>query len=111
MSDPTDIDIDALKKSVAQNTLGIQRNHALETRIQTIAMVLIVGFLSWVGTGLVDVKVGLAQMLSESTSLKNALNVQTQRLAVIESDIDDLQKEMGKYITREELRDILAVKN
>ena len=73
-------------------------------------MVLIVGFLSWVGTGLVDVKVGLAQMLSESTSLKSAMEVQTQRLAVIESDIDDLQKEMGKYITREELRDILQSK-
>ena len=45
MTDPADID--ALKKSVAQNTLGIQRNHALETRIQTIAMVLIVGSVSY----------------------------------------------------------------
>ena len=39
------------------------------------------------------------------------MDVQTQRLAVIESDIDDLQKEMGKYITREELRDILQSTN
>ena len=98
-------------KAVKALQEAMERIEALETRIQTIAMVLIVGFLSWVGTGLVDVKVGLAQMLSESTSLKSAMDVQTQRLAVIESDIDDLQKEMGKYITREELRDILQSTN
>jgi len=94
--DKTDIVIDNKEKA-----------HALETRIQTVAMVLIVGFLSWVGTGLVDVKVGLAQVLSESVSLRDTLNRQSIRINDLEREIGDMSKEMGNFVTREELRESL----
>mgnify|MGYP000296973655 CR=1 FL=1 len=84
-----------------------ERAHDVETRIQTIGMLLIVGFLSWVGTGLVDVKVGLAQVLSESVSLRNTLDRQNERLTIIENDISNIKTEMGRYITREELRETI----
>lgn len=84
-----------------------ERFHALETRIQTVGMVLIVGFLSWVGTGLVDVKVGLAQVLSESVSLRATLDRQEQRLSQIETEISALQRDMSNYVTREEFREIV----
>ena len=58
----------------------------LETRIQTIGMVLIVAFLSWVGTGLVDVKVGLAQVLSESIALRSTLDKQERSIAAMSKD-------------------------
>ena len=70
-------------------------------------MVLIVGFLSWVGTGLVDVKVGLAQVLSESVSLRDTLNRQSIRINDLEREIGDMSKEMGNFVTREELRESL----
>jgi cell division protein FtsB len=79
----------------------------METRLQTIAMVLIVGFLTWVGTGLVDVKVGLAQVLSESVSLRSALDTQSRRLTRIENEVIDMNKEMSNYITRDEFREEL----
>ena len=84
-----------------------ERFHALETRIQTVGMVLIVGFLSWVGTGLVDVKVGLAQVLSESVSLRATLDRQEQRLSQIETEISAMQRDMSNYVTREEFREIV----
>jgi len=80
---------------------------ALETRIQTVGMILIVGFLSWVGTGLVDVKVGLAQVLSESISLRDTLNRQEQKLVLIENELDQMQKDMALFVTRAELRETL----
>ena len=80
---------------------------ALETRIQTVAMLLIVGFLSWVGTGLVDVKVGLAQVLSESVSLRETLTRQEAKLASIQLEISQMQRDMSTFVTRSELRDTL----
>ena len=91
-----------LQDSVNQNT---DRIHSMEQRIQTVAMVLIVGFLTWVGTGLVDVKVGLAQVLSESVSLRGSLDSQGRRLVDIEKDIQEINKEMASYITRDEFRE------
>jgi|TARA_B110000444_G_C18654723_1_gene507843 hypothetical protein len=85
----------------------IGKNHAMETRVQTIGMVLIVGFLTWVGSGLVDVKVGLAQMLTESGHLSQTLRRQSEQLVVIESDITQMQIDLRQYVTREELKDIL----
>ena len=93
--------VEDFQDSVNENT---DRIHSMEQRIQTVAMVLIVGFLTWVGTGLVDVKVGLAQVLSESVSLRGSLDSQGRRLVEIEKDIQDINKEMASYITREELK-------
>ena len=92
-----------------QDSLNInsEKIHSMETRLQTIAMVLIVGFLTWVGTGLVDVKVGLAQVLSESVSLRSALDIQSRRLTRIENEVIDINKEMSNYITRDEFREEL----
>lgn len=82
--------------------------HSLETRFQTVAMVLMVGFLTWVGTGLVDVKVGLAQVLSESVSLRDTLDEQGRRLVSIEEEINQINKEMSTYITRDEFREEIS---
>lgn len=82
--------------------------HSMETRFQTVAMVLMVGFLTWVGTGLVDVKVGLAQVLSESVSLRNTLDEQGRRLVSIEEEINEINKEMANYITRDEFREEIS---
>ena len=84
-----------------------EKAHALETRIQTVAMVLIVGFLSWVGTGLVDVKVGLAQELSESVSLRDTLNRQANQIKDLEKEVGEIRKEAGDFVTRDELRQSL----
>jgi hypothetical protein len=84
-----------------------EKAHALETRIQTVAMVLIVGFLSWVGTGLVDVKVGLAQVLSESVSLRDTLNRQANQIKDLEKEVGEIRKEAGDFVTRDELRQSL----
>ena len=96
--------VEDFQDSVKQNT---DRIHSMEQRIQTVAMVLIVGFLTWVGTGLVDVKVGLAQVLSESVSLRGSLDSQGRRLVEIEKDIQEINKEMASYITRDEFREEL----
>lgn len=83
------------------------KKHLMETRIQTVGMSLIIGFLAWVGTGLVDVKVGLAQLLAESMALKTTLEKQDQRLTVIEGEISGMKDKMGEFVTREELRQII----
>lgn len=79
----------------------------LETRIQTVGMVLIVAFLSWVGTGLVDVKVGLAQVLSESVALRSTLDKQERSIAVMSKEMSRIERDMGQFVTREELRETL----
>ena len=79
----------------------------LETRIQTIGMVLIVAFLSWVGTGLVDVKVGLAQVLSESIALRSTLDKQERSIAAMSKEVSRIERDMAQFVTREELRETL----
>jgi hypothetical protein len=90
-----------------QNFNGDTSESRMETRFQTVAMVLIVGFLTWVGSGLVDVKVGLAQVLTEAISMKENMNRQGERLAVLESEVRDLRERLQDTVTRDEFRETM----